>query len=288
MRRSGDYLELWKFDCLYDYYGVKTHFLPQIEESDLSQSVPLEASTRKERFGKKKLHPRRDSFCNTPLQRCGDRVVIWSFDNLIACTMTMGSKHTLFPQIAESDPAQSVPLEASTRKQFFERRKLHPRWYSFCNKPLQMCGYRVIIWGFDNLIACTMTMGSKHTSFPQIAESDPAQSVPLEASTRKECFERKKFHPRRWSFCNKPLQTSGDRVIIWRFGNLIGCTMTMGSKHTSFPKWQCQTPLKVCPWKRLLARGVFGEKNSIRGGTRFAIVPLTRAEIRRLLGALEI
>ena len=109
MRRSGDYLELWKFDCLYDYYGVKTHFLPQIEESGLSQSVPLEASTRKERFGKKKLHPRRDSFCNKPLQRCGDRVVIWSFDNLIACTMTMGSKHTLFPKLKSQTPLKVCP-----------------------------------------------------------------------------------------------------------------------------------------------------------------------------------
>ena len=44
--RSGDYLALWKFYCLYDDYGVKTHFVPQIEESDPAQSVPLEASTR--------------------------------------------------------------------------------------------------------------------------------------------------------------------------------------------------------------------------------------------------
>ena len=40
-------LEFWKFDCLYDDYGVKTHLVTQIEESDLSQSVPMEASTRK-------------------------------------------------------------------------------------------------------------------------------------------------------------------------------------------------------------------------------------------------
>ena len=115
---------------------------------------------------------------------------------------------------------------------------------------------------------------------PQIEESDPAQIVPLEASTRKECFERKKLHPRRYSFCKNPLQMSGDPVIIWRFGNLIGCTMTMGSKHTSFPKLQCQTPLKVCPWKRQLARSVLREKNSIRGGTHFAIKPFKRPEIR--------
>ena len=206
-------------------------------------------------------------------------MIFWGFGNLNACTMTMGSKHNSFPKIEESDPAQSVHLEASTRKERFERKKLHPRRYSFCNKPLQRCGYRVIFWSFDNLIACTMTMGSKHTSFPQIEESDPAQSVPLEASTRKECFERKNFHPRRYSVCNKPLQTCGDRVIIWRFGNLIGCTMTLGSKHTSFPKLQSHTPLKVCPWKRLLARSVLREKNSIRGGTHFAINPFKGAEI---------
>ena len=173
-----------------------------------------------------------------------------------------------------------MPLEASTRKQFFERKKLHLRRYSFCNKSLQRCGYRVIFWSFDNLIACTMTMGSKHTSFPKLKSQTPLKVCPLKPSTRKECFERKKFHPRRYSFCNKRLQTSGDRVIIWRFGNLIGCTMTMGSKHTSFPKLQSHTPLKVCPWKCLLARSFLREKNSIRGRTRFAIVPLTRAEIR--------
>ena len=190
-----------------------------------------------------------------------------------------GVKTHVVPQIAVSDPAQSVPLDASTRKVFFERKKFHPRRYSFCNKPLQRCEARVIIWSFDNLILYD-DYGVKTHFFPQIEESDPAQSVPLEASTRKECFERKKFHPRRYTFCNKPLQTSGDRVIIWRFGNLIGCTMTMGSKHTSFPKLQCQTPLKVCPWKRLLARSVLREKNSIRGGTHFAIKPFKRPEIR--------
>ena len=141
MRRSGDYLELWKFDCLYDYYGVKTHFLPQIEESDLSPSVPLEASTRKERFEKEKLHPRRDSFCNNPLQ------------------------------------------------------------------------------------------------------------------------------------------TSRDRLIIWRFGTLIACRMTLESKHTSFPKLKCQTSPKVWPSKRQLARSVWREKNSIHGGTHFAKIPLKRPEV---------
>ena len=140
MRRSCDYLELWKFDFLYDYYGVKTHFVPQIEESDLSQSVPMEASTRKERF------------------------------------------------------------------------------------------------------------------------------------------ERKKLHPRRYSFCNNPPQTSRDAVSIWSFGNLIACRMTLESKHTSLPKRKSQTPLKVCPWKRQPAGSVFGEKNSIRGGTCFAIIPFKRPE----------
>ena len=132
------------------------------------------------------------------------------------------------------------------------------------------------VWKFDCLYD---DYGVKTHLVPQIEESDPAQSVPLEASTRKECFERKKFHPRRYSFCNKLLQTCGDRVIIWRFANLIGCTMTMGSKHTSFPKLKNQTSPKVCPWKRQLARSDLRGKNSIRGGTHFAIIPFKRPEI---------
>ena len=48
----------------------------------------------------------------------------------------------------------------------------------------------MIMWRFGNLIGCTMTM-VKTDFVPQIAVSDPAQSVPLEASTRKERFERK-------------------------------------------------------------------------------------------------
>ena len=114
---------------------------------------------------------------------------------------------------------------------------------------------------------------------PQIEESDPAQSVPPEASIRKEHFGGKKLHPRRDSFCNTPLQRSRDRVIIWSFVNLIACRMTLGSKHSSFPKLKSQTPLKVCAWKRQLARSVLREKTSIRRGTRFAKVPLTRPEI---------
>ena len=169
-------------------------------------------------------------------------------------------------------------MEASTRKECFERKKLHPRRYSFCNNPPQTSGDRVIIWSLGNLIACTMTMGSKHSSFPKMEESDPAQSVPMEASTRKECFERKKLHPRRYSFCNNPLQTSGDPVIIWSFGNLIACRMTLESKHTPFPKLKNQTSPKGWPWKRQLARSVLREENSIRGGTHFVIIPFKRSE----------
>ena len=121
--------------------------------------------------------------------------------------------------------------------------------------------------------------GAKTHFVPQIEESNPAQSVPLEASTRKECFERKKLHPRRYSFCNNPLQTSGDPVIIWSFGNLIACTMTMGPKRTSFPKLKNHTSPKVCPWKRQLARSDLRGKNSIRGRTHFVIIPFKRAEI---------
>ena len=131
------------------------------------------------------------------------------------------------------------------------------------------------LWKFDCLYD---DYGVKTNFFPQVEESDPAQSVPLEASTRKERFGRKKLPPRRYSFCNNPLQTSRDLVLIWRRGILIACTMTMGSKHTSFPKLKSETPLKVCPWKRQLARSVLGKKNYFRGGTRFAIIPFKRPE----------
>ena len=67
--------------------------------------------------------------------------------------------------------------------------------------------------------------------------------------------------------------------MIWSFDNLIACTMTMGSKHNSFPKLKSQTPLKVCPWKRQLARSVLREKSSIRGGTHFGINPFKRPQI---------
>ena len=262
---------------MYDDYGVQTHFGPQIKESDPAQSVPLEASTRKERFGEKKLHLRRYSFCNKPLQTCGDRVIFWSFGNLIACTMTMG-QNTLRSPKAESDPAQSVPLEASIRKECFERKNTPSAEVLI----LQLTPANVPRPGdyleLSKLDCLWDDSGVKTHYVPQIEESDLSHSVAMEASTRKECFERKKLHPRRYSFCNHPPQTSGDRVIIWSLGNLIACTMTMGSKHSSFPKWKSQTPLKVCPWKRPLARSVLREKSSIRGGTHFAIIPFKRPE----------
>ena len=204
-------MELWKFDCSYNDPGVKTRFVPQIEESDPAQSLPLEGSTRKERFGTKKLHPRRYSFCNNPLQTSGDPVIIWRFGNLIACTTTMGPKHTSFPKLKNQTSPKVCPWKR------------------------------------------------------QLARSD---------------LRGKKLHPRRYSFCNNPLQTSRDRVIFWSFGSLIACTMTMGSKHTSFPELKNQTSPKVCPWKRQLARSDLRGKNSIRGGTRFAIIPFKRPEIR--------
>ena len=129
------------------------------------------------------------------------------------------------------------------------------------------------VWKFDCLYD---DYGVKTHFVPQIEESDLSHRVPMEASSRKEQFERKKLHPRRYSFCNNPFQTSGDPVIIWRFGNLIACTITMGSKHTSFPKLKNHTSPKVWPWKRQLARSVLGGKRSIRGGTRFAVIPFKR------------
>ena len=121
--------------------------------------------------------------------------------------------------------------------------------------------------------------GVKTHFVPRIEESDLSQSVAMEASTRKECFERKELHPRRYSFCNNPLQTSGDPVIIWSFGALIACTMSMGPKRTSFPKLKNHTSPKVCPWKRQLARSDLRGKNSIRRRTHFVIIPFKRAEI---------
>ena len=117
--------------------------------------------------------------------------------------------------------------------------------------------------------------GVKTHFVSQIEDSDLSQSVPMEASTRKERFERKKLY----SFCNNPLQTSGDPVIIGSFRNLFACSMTNGSKHTSLPKLKSQTPLKVCPWKRQLARSVLREKNCIHGGTHFLINPFKRSDI---------
>ena len=140
---------------------------------------------------------------------------------------------------------------------------------------VRRCGDYLELTKFDCLYD---DYGVKTHFVPQIEDSDLSQSVPMEASTRKERFERKKLHPRRYSFCNNPLQTSGDPVIAWRFGNLIACTTTMGSKHTSFPKLKSETPLKVCPSKGQLARSVLEEKNSIRAGTRSAIIPFKRPE----------
>ena len=139
-----------------------------------------------------------------------------------------------------------------------------------------MCDY-LELWKCDCLYD---DYGVKTHFAPQVDESDLSQSVPMEASTRKERFERKKLHPRRYSFCNNPLQTSRDPVITWSFGNLIACTMTMGSKHTSYPEFKNPTSPNVCPWKRQLARSDLRGKNSIRGGTHFAIIPFKRPEIR--------
>ena len=147
--------------------------------------------------------------------------------------------------------------------------------YTLSNDP-RPCDY-LELWKFECLYD---DYGVKTHFVPQIEESDLSQSVPMEASTRKERFERKKLHPRRYSFCNKPLQTSGDPVNIWTFGTLTACTMTMGPKHTSFPKLKNQTPLKVCPWKCQPARSVLRGENSIRGGTHFVIIPFKRPEIR--------
>ena len=190
----------------------------------------------------------------------------------------MGSKHTSFPKLKIQTSPKVCPWKRQLARSDLRGKSSVREGTQFCNNPLQTSRDLVLIWRRGSLIACTMTMGSKRF-VPQIEEPHPAQSVPMEASTRKERFGRKNLHPRRDSFCNNPLQTSRDPVIIWSLGNLIACTMTMGSKHTSFPKLKSQTPLKVCPWKRQLARSDLRGKNSIRGGTHFLINPLKRAEI---------
>ena len=197
---------------------------------------------------------------------------------MIACKMTMGSKHTSFAKWKSQTLLKVCPRKPKLARSVL-RKKIHPRRYSCCNKPLQRCGDRVIIWSFAKFDCLYDYYGVKAHFVPQIEESHPAQSVLLEASTRKECFERKKIHPQRYSFCNTPSQTTRDRVITWSFGNLNACTMTMGSKHTSFPKLKNLTSPKVCPWKCQLARSELRGKNSIRGGTHFAIIPLQRPEI---------
>ena len=205
-------------------------------------------------------------------------MIFRSFGNLIACTITMGSKHTLFPKL-KTRPLLKCAHGSVNSQGAFSEKQLHTPRAQFCNNPLQTSGDPLIIWSFGNMIACTMTMGSKHTSFPKFDESDLSQSVPMGASTRKDRFERKKLHCQRYSFCNNPHQASGDPVIIWSIGNMISCTMTMGSKHTLFPKLKNRTSPKVCPWKRQLTKSVLREKNSIRGGTHFATIPIKRPEI---------
>ena len=206
-------------------------------------------------------------------------MIIWSFENLIACTITLGSKHTSFPKWKnQTSPKMCAHGSVNSQGAIGEEKTSSAVVLILQQSPSNVprSGDYLALWKFYCLYD---DYGVKTHFVPQIEESDPAQSVPLEASTRKWCFERKKFHPRRYSFCNKPLQTSGDRVIIWSFESLIACTITMGSKHTSFPKLKKQTSPKVCPWKRQLARSDLRGKNFIRGGTHFATIPFKCPEI---------
>ena len=183
------------------------------------------------------------------------------------------------PEIEESHLSQSVPMEASTRRERFERKKTPSAEILILQKSpstvRRSCDFlerRKVNCLYDDY-------GVKTHFVPQIEESELSQSVPMGASTIKECFERKQFHTPRAQFCDNPLQMSGDPMIIWRFGNLIACTMTMGAKHTSCPKLKNQTTHKVCPWKRQLARSVLRENNSIHQGPNFAIIPFKCPEI---------
>ena len=146
----------------------------------------------------------------------------------------------------------------------------------------------MIIWSSGNVIACTMTMGSKHTSFPKLKNHTLSKVCPWKRQVARSDLREKNIVRGKYSFCNNPLQTSGDPVIIWSFENLIACTMTMGPKRTWFPKLKNQTSPKVWPWKRQLTRNLLRGKKSVRGGTHFVIIPFKRPEIRSLFGALEI
>ena len=137
----------------------------------------------------------------------------------------------------------------------------------------------MIIWSLGNLIACTMTLESRHSSFPKWKSQTPLKVCPWRRPLARSVLREKNPIREGTHFAKNPLQTSRDRVIIWSFGNLIACRKTLGSKHTSFPKLTNQTSPKVWPWKRQHARSVLREKNYIRGGTHFAIIPLKRPEI---------
>ena len=206
-------------------------------------------------------------------------MIIWSFGILTACRMTLGSKHTSFPKLKNQTSPKVWPWKRQLARRVFGEKNSIRGGTRFAIIPFKRpipCDY-LQLWKFDRL---QDDSGVKTQFVPLIEKSDLSQSVPMEASTRKEHFERKKLHLRRYSFCNVPLQTCGEPVIIWSFGNLIACTMTMGSKHTLFPKLKNQTSPKVCPWKRQLARSDLRGKNSIRGGTHFAIIPFKRPEDR--------
>ena len=192
--------------------------------------------------------------------------------------MTMGSKHTSFPKLQSHTPLKVCPRKRLLASSVLKEKNSIRGGTNLAITPsnVRRSGDYLELWKFD----CLYDYYEGKTHFLlQIRESDLSQSVPLEASTRKERFGKKKLHPRRDSFCNNPLQTSRDRLIIRSFGNFIACRMTLESKHTSFPTLKSQISPKVWPWKRQLARSVLEEKNSIRGGTHFAIIPLKRPEI---------
>ena len=206
-------------------------------------------------------------------------MISWRSGNLIACTTTMGSKHTSFSKLKNHTSPKVWPWRRQIARSVLGEKNSIRGGTRFAIIPFKRpipCDY-LELWKFDCLYDDS---GVKTHFVPQIDQSDLSRSVAMEASTRKEHFERTILHLRRYSFCNEPLQMCGYPVIIWSFGNLIACTMTMGSKHTSFPELKTQTSPKACPRKRQLARSYFRGKNSIRGGTHFAIILFQHLEIR--------
>ena len=178
----------------------------------------------------------------------------------------MGSKHTSFPKSKNQTPLTVCPWKRQLARSVLGR------------KNSIRGGTRFAIIPFKRPeIAFKMTLESKHTSFVKLKNQTSPKVWPWKRQLARSVL-REKNSIRGGTHYNNPPRMSFYRVIIWSFGNLIACRMTLESKHTSFPKLKNQTSPKVWPWKRQPARSVVREKNFIRGVTHFVIIPFKRSE----------